>query len=377
MIEAHTQIIVKTFSGLEEILAEEITHLGAKDVQIIKRGIQCNYDKELLYRINIEARLALKAIVPIENFTATTNDELYQAALKINWENYFNVEQSFAIDASIFSNYFKHSQYAALKLKDAICDRFRKINNTRPNVKTEEPDILINLHIHEDQVTISLDSSGESLHKRGYKQYQDIAPINEVLAAGLITLSKWNRESVFVDGMCGSGTIVIEATLMAKNEAPNLRRQYFAVKNWNNFEQNLWDKCLQDARAKIVEPKNKIIAIDNQEKVLRKAERNIFRARLKNYIELHKKDFLKFIPPHQQGVCIINPPYGERMDEEVDLNLFYKEIGDSFKQHFTLYTCGIISSDMEALKKLGLKPTKKYNLLNGKLPCKYQLYDIY
>jgi putative N6-adenine-specific DNA methylase len=373
----YSTIIVKTFLGLEHILEQELIALGAKETKIIKRAVQCNYEKELLYKINIESRFALKAIIPIETFSATTPDELYQAALQINWENYFTIHQSFAIDNSIFSKHFTHSQYASLKLKDAICDRFRKINEARPNINISEPDILFNLHIHEENITISLDSSGDSLHKRGYKQYQDIAPINEVLAAGLIQLSNWNRTDIFIDGMCGSGTIVIEATLMAMNKAPNLDRAYFCVKNWKDFDSNLWQKCMSEATSKIISPINKIIAIDNQDKVIKKAERNIFRAGLKKYIEVQKRNFLKFIPPHQKGVCIINPPYGERMNEDEDINLFYKEIGDSFKQHFTLYTCGIISSDFEALKKLGLKPSKRIELLNGKLPCKYQLYDIY
>jgi putative N6-adenine-specific DNA methylase len=373
----YSTIIVKTFLGLEHILEQELIALGAKETKVIKRAVQCNYEKELLYKINIESRFALKAIIPIETFSATTPEELYQAALQINWENYFTIQQSFAIDNSIFSKHFTHSQYASLKLKDAICDRFRKINEARPNINISEPDILFNLHIHEENITISLDSSGDSLHKRGYKQYQDIAPINEVLAAGLIQLSNWNRTDIFIDGMCGSGTIVIEATLMAMNKAPNLDRAYFCVKNWKDFDSNLWQKCMSEATSKIISPINKIIAIDNQDKVIKKAERNIFRAGLKKYIEVQKRNFLKFIPPHQKGVCIINPPYGERMNEEEDINLFYKEIGDSFKQHFTLYTCGIISSDFEALKKLGLKPSKRIELLNGKLPCKYQLYDIY
>lgn len=377
MIPTDAKIIVKTFAGLEQILATELLQLGAQNIEILKRAVQCNYEKKLLYKINLESRLALKVIVPIENFVAQHPDELYKAALRIHWENYFSIEQSFAIDSSIFSKYFTHTQFAALKLKDAICDRFREKYTKRPNIKIDEPDILFNLHIHDHQVTISLDSSGESLHKRGYKQYQDIAPINEVLAAGLITLSNWNREDIFVDGMCGSGTIAIEATLMAMNKAPNIDRDYFVLKNWKDFDDKLWQQCLLDAKSKITEPKNKIIAIDNQENVLKKAERNIYRARLKNYIELHKKNFLKYIPPHQKGLCIINPPYGERMQKNIDLNLFYKEIGDSFKQHFTRYTCGIISSDFEAMKKIGLKPNKKHELMNGKLPCKYQLYEIY
>lgn len=372
-----SSIIVKTLAGLEHIVAEELLQLGAENTSILKRAVQCNYNKKLLYTINIESTLALKALVPVETFSASNADELYQAAMHIEWENYLDANQTFAIDASIFSKYFTHTQYTSLKLKDAICDRFRKVKNTRPNVQIDQPDILFNLHIHEKEVTISLDSSGDSLHKRGYKQYQDIAPINEVLAAGLITLSNWNKEDIFVDGMCGSGTIAIEATLMAMHKAPNLDRSYFALKQWKDFDANQWEQCIQTANAKIASPKNKIIAIDNQDKALIKAKKNIYKARLNDYIDIQKKNFLKYIPPHQKGVCIINPPYGERMNEEQDIEQFYKKIGDSFKQNFPLYTCGIISSDLDALKKIGLKPNKKYDLLNGKLTCKYKLYEIY
>lgn len=373
---AFKHIVAKTFVGLEELLEEELKALGAKNILKLKRGVQCKYDKTLLYRINIESRYCLRALVSLEQFRATTSDELYQAAMLIPWEEYFSVQQTFAINSSVFSTYFKHSQYASLKLKDAICDRFRKIDNNRPSINTDNPDILFNLHINEDKVTISLDSSGESLHKRGYKQFQDIAPINEVLAAGLIGLSGWNREDLFIDGMCGSGTIAIEAALMAINKAPNLDRDEFCFKKWRDFDAQLLDEVIDEAHSKILDKKECVLGIDIDEKVLQKAQRNINRARLRQQITLQRKNFLKHVPPHQKGVCILNPPYDERMEQDA-IDVFYKEIGDAFKQHFTLYTCGVISSNLEAMKKVGLKPKRRFDMMNGKLPCKYNVYEMY
>ncbi len=369
-------IIAKTLLGLEDLLKDELMALGAKNVLKLKRGVQCKYDKQLLYRINIESRYCLRALVSIEAFKAQTPEELYHAAMQIPWEDYFNVHQTFAIDSSVFSNYFKHSQYASLKLKDAICDRFRQQSKQRPSINTDQADVWFNLHINEDKVTISLDSSGDSLHKRGYKQFQDIAPINEVLAAGLIGLSGWDRTSIFVDGMCGSGTIAIEAALMAINKAPNLDRDYFCFKNWKDFDRTLFENIVETAKAKIELKNDCVIAIDYDERVLQKAQRNINRAGLRHQIQVQKKNFLKFVPPHQKGVCILNPPYGERM-EQTEIDVFYKEIGDAFKQHFTLYSCGIISSDLEAIKKVGLKPKRRHDVLNGKLPCKFNVYEMY
>jgi putative N6-adenine-specific DNA methylase len=369
-------IIAKTLLGLEGLLEQELIELGAKEVVRLNRGVQCTYDKELLYKINIESRYCLRVLIAVEQFTAKNPDELHQAAMRIPWENYLDVRQTFAIGSSVFSTYFKHSQYASLKLKDAICDRFRKLKNSRPSINTDNPDVWLNLHIKDDAVTVSLDSSGESLHKRGYKQFQDIAPINEVLAAGLIGLTGWNKQDIFVDGMCGSGTIAIEAALMAINKAPNIDRENFCFKNWQDFDRQLYDKIIEAANAKIINKKETVIAVDFDEKVLQKAQRNINRARLRHQIELQKRNFLKFIPPHQKGVCILNPPYNERMEQD-EIDVFYKEIGDAFKQHFTLYTCGIISSNIDAMKKIGLKPKQRIDLMNGKLPCKFNVYEMY
>ena len=372
-----TKLICKTFQGLEAVLEQELIALNAKNVDIIKRAVVCDYDKELLYRCNLELRTCLKVLVPVFEFESTSPEDLYGFAIRIPWEDYFNVDQTFAIDFTIQSEFFTHSQFASLKLKDAICDRFRKYNDDkRPDVNTEKPDILFNLHINKDKVTISLDSSGTSLHQRGNRIEQTIAPINEVLAAGLIILSKWDRESHFVDAMCGSGTIVIEAASMAINKAPNLDRKYFCFKNWKNYDSVLFNDICSVLDYQIRDFPFKIIGSDNNKKAVFIAQNNIRKAGYSSLIEIREASIQKIIPPFGNGTLIINPPYGERM-ETYQIDLLYKQIGDAFKQHFTGYTCCLISNNFEGVKNIGLKPTKKYPVINGKLECLFYIYEIY
>lgn len=372
-----TKIICKTFQGLEQVLADELTALQAKNVEIIKRAVVCDYDLELLYRCNLELRTCLKVLVPLFEFESNSPEDLYGFAIRIPWEDYFTVEQSFAIDFTIKSEFFTHSQFASLKLKDAICDRFRKYNkDKRPDINTTNPDVLFNLHIYKNNVTISLDSSGTSLHQRGNRIEQTIAPINEVLAAGLILMSKWDRESHFVDAMCGSGTIVIEAASMAINKAPNLDRSYFCFKNWKNYDKTLFNDICTELELKISDFKFKIIGSDNNKKSIFTAQNNVKKAGFSKLIEIRETSIQKMIPPMGRGTLIINPPYGERM-ETYQIDLLYKQIGDAFKQHFTGYTCGIISNNFEGLKNIGLKPMKKYPVINGKLECVFYLYEMY
>ena len=323
-----TKIICKTFQGLESVLAEELSMLKAKNIEIIKRAVICDFDQELLYRCNIQLRTCLKVLVPLFDFESTSPEDLYAFALRIPWEDYFTIDQSFAIDFTIQSEFFTHSQFASL-------------------------------HINKDKVTISMDSSGDSLHKRGNRIDQDIAPINEVLAAGLIIMSGWNRQSHFVDAMCGSGTFVIEATSMAINKAPNLDRSYFCFKNWNIYDSTLYnDIC------------------DELEQLIFIAQNNIKKAGFSNLIDIREVSIQKMIPPLGNGTLIINPPYGERM-ETFQIDLLYKQIGTAFKEHFTGYTCGIISSNFEAIKIIGLKPKRKFSVINGKLDCVFCLYEMY
>lgn len=371
-----SKIICKTFHGLENVLAEELQALNARNIEIIKRAVVCDYDAELLYRCNVELRTCLKVLVPVYEFMSESTDDLYNFASRLKWEDYFDVKQSFAIDFTIQSEYFKHSQFAALRLKDAICDHFRKLYDERPSVNTEAPDVLFNLHIHRDKVTISLDSSGTSLHQRGNRMAQNIAPINEVLAAGLVLLSKWDRQSHFVDAMCGSGTILMEAASYAINKAPNLERSYFCFKNWKNYDAALYRKVCKAAEARITEFDYKIIGTDSSKKSIFIAEKNIQKAGLSDWIEVREISIQKMIPPMGRGTLIINPPYGERMQIE-ELDRLYRQIGDAFKQHFTGYTCGVITSNFEAAKNIGLKPTRKFPVMNGKLDCLFYIYDIY
>lgn len=372
-----TKIICKTFKGLEQVLADELAGLNAKNIEIIKRAVVCDYDKALLYRCNLELRTCLKVLVPLFEFESNSPDDLYGFAIRIPWEDYFSIEQSFAIDYTIQSEFFTHSQFAALKFKDAICDRFRKyFKDKRPDVNPQKPDILFNLHISKNAVTISMDSSGTSLHQRGNRIEQTIAPLNEVLAAGLILMSKWDRQSHFVDAMCGSGTILIEAASMATNKAPNLDRAYFCFKNWKTFDEVVFKTITTELKGRITDFSFKIIGSDNNKKAVYTAKNNVEKAGYKDLIEIREVNMMKMIPPMGRGTLIINPPYGERM-QTYEIDRLYKQIGDAFKQHFTGYTCGIISSDMEALKNIGLKPYKKYPVINGKLDCLFCLYEIY
>lgn len=372
-----TKIICKTFQGLEQVLAEELNALNAQNISIIKRAVVCDYNLELLYRCNLELRTCLKVLVPVFEFESDSPDDLYNFATRISWEDYMDIDQNFAIDFTIQSEYFKHSQFASLKLKDAICDRFRNYNKgKRPDINTENPDILFNLHIYRNQVTISLDSSGTSLHQRGNRIEQTIAPINEVLAAGLILLSKWDKQSHFIDAMCGSGTIVMEAASMAIQKAPNLDRNYFCFKQWKNYDNGLYDDICTELEQKISEFKFKIIASDNSKKSIFTTKNNVKKSGFSKWIEIREVSIQKVIPPMGKGTLIINPPYGERM-ESYEIDRLYKQIGTAFKEHFTDYTCGIISSNMEALKIIGLKPLKKYPLINGKLDCVFNLYEMY
>lgn len=372
-----TKLICKTFQGLEGVLAKELERLKAKNIELIKRAVVCDYDLELLYRCNLELRTCLKVLVPLFEFESTSPEDLYGFAIRIPWEDYFNLDQTFAIDFTIQSEYFKHSQFASLKLKDAICDRFRKFNDDkRPDVNPQQPDILFNLHINKDKVTISMDSSGTSLHQRGNRIEQTIAPINEVLAAGLILMSQWDRQSHFVDAMCGSGTIVIEAATFAINKAPNLDRNYFCFKNWKNYDRTLFNDLCTVLENDIRDFSYKIIGSDNNKKSVFTAKSNVRQAGLSNLIEIREASIQKMIPPMGNGTLIINPPYGERM-EAYQIDLLYKQIGDAFKQHFTGYTCCVISNNFEGMKNFGLRPSKKYPVVNGKLDCLFYIYEMY
>jgi len=370
------EYIAKTFLGLEQVLAEEIRNLGAKQVQVLNRAVKFQGDKTLLYRANLHLHTALKVLVPIKKFSCKNEDELYQAIYEHPWENLFNLYNTFVMDGVVNSSLFKHSHYAALKAKDAIVDRFRDKYNKRPSIEKHKPDFRINLHIFRDQCTLSLDSSGESLHKRGYKAKNVRAPLNEVLAAGLIRLSGWDASSVFVDPMCGSGTLPIEAALIAHDIAPGWYREHFGFETWHDFDHQLFQELKNKSKP---HPKQHptIHGCDISRQAIETSNNNLQQAGLNKQVKLFEQSLAQYTPPSEnQGVVIMNPPYDQKLKEK-DILDFYRNIGDILKKKYPGYEVWIFSHHMNALKNLGLHPSSKCTLYNGPLECKFQKYQIY
>jgi len=368
--------IAKTISGLEEILAGELTLLGAKEVKTIKRAVSFTGDKKLLYEANLWCRTALRILKPLYSFTVTNNDDLYKNIYDYAWDTIFTVDQTFAIDSIINDSAFTHSHFVSQKVKDAVADKFRSISGTRPTVNIENPDIRINIHIYKNQCDVSLDSSGESLHKRGYRYAAGLAPMSEVLAAGLVMLSSWDKHSNFVDPMCGSGTILIEAALIAQNIAPGSFKKSFSFMKWKDYDADLWQKIKNLAVEKETPIKCSIIGSDYSYEEIKNAKKNVAQAKLQKNILLQIAAYDTFSPPEGGGVMIMNPPYGERLQED-DIIAFYKSIGDGLKKRYGGYDAWIISSDMNALKFIGLKPTRKIPVFNGPLECRFMKFSIY
>lgn len=370
-------IVVKTFLGVEELLAEELTALGATDVKLLKRAVACRGDKRLVYKINLLARTALRVLIPIATFKTGKEEGLYYHIKQIDWSKYMDVDQTLSISSSVYSKYFTHSQYVALKTKDAIVDQFREKTFKRPNVNTVSPDLAIDVHVKDDNFTISIDSSGQSLHKRGYRKEQFVAPINEALAAALVMMTGWKGETTFIDPMCGSGTILAEAAMIASNTPPQMQRNYFAFKKGKHFDKALWNEILEEAKANIKTPECAIWGFDKSFQSIRIAERNLETANMELFVQLKRKSFDKNQAPDHKGVIVTNPPYGERIETSEDIIDFYRMIGDQLKNNFHGYTAWIISSNFEAMKLIGLRPSRKITLYNGALQCKYQRYDLY
>ena len=370
------RIIAKTSYGLEDVLIEELNQLGISKAEKVNRAVSFYGNKEILYKANIWLRTANRLIVPFEEFSIHSDSNLYEQVKKINWEHIFDVNQTFAIDSTVFSSLFNHTKYAAFKAKDAIVDRFREKFGKRPDINTENPDIRINLHISaENKCTLSIDSSGDPLFKRGYRDSRSIAPIKEDLAAGLILLSGWDKNSNFIDLMCGSGTIVIEAAMIANNIPPNINRAVFGFMNWKTYDEALFDKIVDEALDEEIDFKYQIIGVDIDGRVIGMSRANIQAAGLTDKIKIYKKDLSDFDPPEAPGIIISNPPYGERIGE--NMNELYKKIGDVLKEKYSGYNAWIISSNMEAFKNVGLRPTRKIKLFNGSLECRLMKYEMY
>lgn len=371
------KLLVKTLAGLEPVLEKELRSLGAADVEPLTRAVACRGDRELLYRANLELRTALRILTPIATFSVHNENDLYREIRGIDWSQYMTVTDTLAVDAVTSSKGLRHSKYAALKTKDAIVDQFRQKTGRRPSVDIANPALRINLHVAGARGTLSLDASGDSLHKRGYRVDSLAAPINEVLAAGMVLISGWQRDCPFLDPMCGSGTILIEAALYAYNIPPQLHRRSFGFQRWPDYDEDLWNRIVREARKRIRNHfEYDLLAFDHNFRAVKIARQNALAAHLEGKVQIERQRFERLEPPAERGFIIMNPPYDERLPEK-DIEAFYQMIGDRLKQSFPGYEAWIISSNKSAVKKIGLRASKKMTLYNGALECKFLRYELY
>jgi putative N6-adenine-specific DNA methylase len=374
-MEQNFELIAKTFMGLEPVLAKELTQLGVNDVKIGRRMVSFTGDKEMMYRANFQLHTAIRILKPIRHFKAKSADDVYEEIKKIDWTQYLGNEKTFTVDSVVFSEEFRHSKFVSYKVKDAIVDQFREKTGKRPNISVANPDIRLNIHIAEDQCTLSLDSSGESLHRRGYRQESVEAPLNEVLAAGMILMSGWKGDTDFIDPMCGSGTILIEAALIAKNMAPGLFRKEYAFEKWPDFDADLFDSIYND-ESQEREFKHHIYGYDVDIKAVNTATLNVKAAGLTNVITVKQQDFKDFTQPQEKSIIITNPPYGERISTP-DLLGTYKMIGERLKHQFKGNDAWVLSYREECFDQIGLKPSIKIPLYNGSLECEFRKYQMF
>ena len=375
LMEQNFELIAKTFMGLEPVLAKELTQLGANDVKIGRRMVSFTGDKEMMYRANFQLHTAIRILKPILHFKAQCADDVYEEIKKIDWTTYLDDDKTFAVDSVVFSEEFRHSKFVSYKVKDAIVDQFREKTGKRPNISVANPDLRLNMHIAEDQCTLSLDSSGESLHRRGYRQESVEAPLNEVLAAGMILLSGWKGDTDFIDPMCGSGTILIEAALIAKNMAPGLFRKEYAFEKWPDFDADLFDEIYND-ESQEREFQHHIYGYDIDTKAVNTALLNVKAAGLTKDITVKQQDFKDFTQPVNKSIIITNPPYGERISTP-DLLGTYKMIGERLKHEFKGNDAWILSYREECFEQIGLKPSIKIPLYNGSLECEFRRYQMF
>ena len=373
------QMLAKTFKGLEQVLAKELIELGANNVQTERRAVSFTGDLRMLYTANFCLRTASRILVPIATFKAKTTDDIYTQVKQLDWAQHMTAKTSFLIDATVYSDLFRHSQFITYRVKDAIVDYWMEHGGARPNVQLTNPDIYLNVHIAGYTVTLSLDSSGESLHKRGYRVANTQAPINEALAAGMLLLAGWHGQGDFYDPMCGSGTLLIEAALIARNIAPGIYRKGFAFEKWANFDADLFDDISSDD-SRERDFQHKIYGSDAGFYAVQAATKNIQSAHLQRDIEVKqiRVQELRLADHDTNGALVmINPPYGERLAQDKDVLRLYQDMGTALKHQFSGATAWIISSNEEALKCIGLRPAKRIHLVNGDLECLFNQYVLF
>ena len=372
-------MLAKTFKGLEEVLARELVELGANNIQIERRAVSFTGDKRMRYTANFCLRTASRILVPIATFKAKTTDDIYNHVKQIDWAQYMTAQTTFLIDSTVYSDLFRHSQFVTYRVKDAIVDWWMEHGGMRPSVQLTHPDIYLNVHIGGDMVTVSLDSSGESLHKRGYRVANTQAPINEALAAGMLLLAGWKGQSDFYDPMCGSGTLLIEAALIARNIAPGIYRKGFAFEKWANFDADLFEDIYSDD-SRERDFNHKIYGSDAGFYAMQAATKNVQSANLQRDIEIKqiRIEELRLAEKNTEGALLMmNPPYGERLSQDKNVLRLYQDIGTALKHQFSGATAWIISSNEEALKCVGLRPAKKIHLVNGDLDCLFNQYVLF
>lgn len=370
------EMIVKTMEGLEPVLSAELQAHGVTEQEPLTRGIRVSGDMRLLYTINYNCRTALRVLVPLKTYAASDDKQLYEGAYDIAWEDVMMKGQTFAIDSVISYSSFHHSGYVSLKVKDAITDRFREKLGHRPSVDKNQPDIRINVRIFRDECTVSLDSSGDSLHIRRYKTGSVDAPLNEVLASGLILLSEWDRQTPLLDPMCGSGTILTEAALIASNIPSGFFRKHYSFMRWQDFSPKLWRQVKEEQESKIIKPDVKLYGSDRDRRAFEVTKANLESAGVTRMVRVRLSSFEGLEPPVANGFMITNPPYGERLRVE-DIIEFYKKLSDILKHKYTGYTAWILGSDLEAIKFIGLRPSRKIKVMNGPLECRFLKFQLY
>ena len=368
-------ITLKTLFGFEEVLKEELNELGYKDVKVLNRAVQIEGTWKDVYFLNLHSRCSISILVEIEKFFIRNEEDLYKKCMKIDWSKYFDVNKTFAVKGAVFSDLFTHTQYPFLVVKDAICDVFREKEGIRPDVNIKTPQILFDVYINKQNVIVSLNTSGAPLFQRGYRQAVGDAPLNEVAAAGLIRMSGWDRKSMFVDPFCGSGTLLIEAALLASGIPSNIERQHYAFKNFANYNAKVWEEIYENAPKRVSSLPCKIVGSDIDSEMVLKARRNLSGLPIGRFVEVENLSFEELINPVEAGVMVTNPPYGERMGE--DIEELYSKLGDWMKAELKGYTCWMISSSEEGFKNVGLRPERKIKLFNGDLECSFRKYSIY
>ncbi|MDQ4139078.1 MAG: THUMP domain-containing protein [Bacteroidota bacterium] len=373
-----TPYLATTLFGLETVLAQELEKLGAQNIKVGNRAVEFAGDKQLLYKANLWCRTAIRILKPFRTFTARDERDLYRQVSKINWQDHIRSDQTFAIQSVVSQSTFEHSLFVSQLAKDAIVDQFRQRTGQRPSVNVEQPDVRLNLHMLENWVTLSLDASGDSLHRRGYRQQTNVAPLSEVLAAGILLLTGWDKQVPLIDPMCGSGTFLTEAALLAHNIAPGLyRRNYFGFMNWPDFEEGLYHTVLKDAEAaQLPDEEVDIVGSDIDKDYIEAARRNITHAGLEDFIRVRVRDLKDAQGIGEKGVVIVNPPYGERISPD-NLNQLYKLIGDTFKTNFSGYDAFVFTGNLEAAKHIGLKTSRRIPLYNGPIECRLLKYELY